>query len=69
MYTVTADVCYKDGFLAGLVIPDGYKTTHPDFASAQRAVSFLRRVERENDFIRAYGTGHRYTVSRVECTQ
>jgi len=61
-YRVTADIEYLDGTLAGIVIPAGFTTTDPDIHHAIRRVQWLQRVMRENDFIRAVGTGNKYRV-------
>lgn len=65
MIVVQADKHYLDGTLAGMTIPSGFTCTYPTMREAIRVVRWLRKVERDGDFIRATGTGERYRVSRV----
>lgn len=64
---VSADIQYLDGALKGLTIPDGWNATYSadesGRRSAQSAIRFLIRVRREDDFIRAVGTGNRYQIA------
>jgi hypothetical protein len=59
---ITADIEYLDGALAGLVIPSGFSIKTPDASVARSTLKFLHRVRREKDFVRAVGTGNRYTI-------
>ena len=59
---VTADIEYLDGTLAGMVIPAGYSVSEVDVAHAHRTVTWLKRVQRERDFVRAAVTGNRYRI-------
>jgi len=58
------DKTFIDGPLVGVTVPDS-RCTYPDVESAMRDVYFLKRVERENDFIRQPLTGNRFKVSNV----
>ena len=58
---ISADIEYLDGTLAGMVIPDGWSATYPK-QSMFRITRWLERVRRQDDFIRATGTGNRYKV-------
>lgn len=62
MKTVSADIRYLDGTLAGLTIPDGHRVGMPTLHDAIRVAGWLTRVRDSNDFIRAACTGHRYQV-------
>lgn len=56
---IAVDVEYLDGTLAGLTIPAGYAVTVPE-SSVPRIMRWIAKVTRENDFVRATGTGNRY---------
>ena len=64
-HIVQFDLTYFDGALAGLPIC-GETVTFPNYKTAQRHASFLQRVERENDFIRAAVTGNRFKPRNVQ---
>lgn len=59
-YTVSADVRYLDGTLAGLTIPDGYAVSYPTRDAADRAAAWVNATRRAGDFVRAAVTGNRY---------
>ena len=70
MFTVSADIKYMDGWLAGMVIPAGYRCTFPTRSTAMSAVRWLTKVHRECDFVRAAVTSHRYAVvGGIELTE
>lgn len=64
-FTVTADIRYLDGTLAGMVIPSGYRVTYTDRNGVFRATRWIERVRRDGDFVRATGTGNRYVFASV----
>ena len=64
MYIIQFDKTYLDGTLVGLTIP-GEICRFDSRADAERALRFYHRVEIDRDFIRAVGTGNRYTVSNI----
>lgn len=68
MYKITADIEYLDGTLAGLLIPSGYHVTYPTLESAVRCTQWIKRTMKDKDFVRAYGTGNRYTFRSCEMT-
>lgn len=61
-YRVAADIEYLDGALKGLLIPAGYNCRFVTYKDAQRVAAWLERVRQTADFVRATGTGKRYTV-------
>ena len=65
-YRITADIRYLDGALAGITIPSGYSVTYEDRNAADRCHTWLHRVWREADFIRACGTGNRYEIVNIQ---
>lgn len=62
MFRVSVDIKYIDGFLAAIVMPDGYTLTVPTESEARRVCAWLSRVHRDGDFIRAAVTAARYAV-------
>jgi hypothetical protein len=59
-YEVACDIRYLDGALKGLTIPSGYRCRYPDLTSAHRCVSWVIKIRKSGDFVRAVGTGNRY---------
>ena len=59
-YTVSADIEYLDGALAGLTIPAGYLVSFPTRPAAHRAAAWVRHTRRADDVVRATGTGNKY---------
>lgn len=62
-FKVVADKQYLDGFLAGLPLVGGYSVTAPTRRDAVRIASWVNKVYRERDFVRAVGTAHRYVFT------
>ena len=62
---VKADIEYMDGALKGVYLPFGYSVGYPNRDSAMRVCRWIERVMRENDFVRATGTGNRYQFKSV----
>lgn len=63
MFRVSADIRYMDGTLAGLEIPAGFSCTYQNNMKAYSVAAWLKRVHKAGDFIRATGTGNKYTVT------
>ena len=60
MYTITCDIKYIDGNLSGLLIPDGYKVTAPDYHSLSRTVAWITNTRDRHDPVIACVTGNKY---------
>lgn len=62
-FVVTADIRYLDGTLKGMEIPSGFRVTVPSLAHAIRTAKYIETTRRNNDFVRAIGTGSRYVYT------
>ena len=62
-FVVSADITYLDGSLKGLTIPAGYKVSYPCERLAVKLAGWIDKVRRENDFVRAVGSGWRYVFA------
>jgi len=60
MIRVEADIRYLDGNLSDIEIPSGFHITVPDYSSAAGFVKWIEHTRKDNDFVRALGTGDRY---------